>query len=101
MATTTQTPATAREALAAAYPSGHEPVHNYLKEPTGLKSWLLTVDHKRIGIMYLVSVSVAFIASSSALLLSVSRRLTLLSVRWVAREERERYRKWEGGKERW
>ena len=56
-----------------AYPVGHEPVHNYLREPrpaddvTGLarawawvKSWALSVDHKRIGIMYLVAVSVFF-----------------------------------------
>ena len=56
-----------------AYPKGHEPVHNYLREPRpaddvrGLarawawfKLWALTVDHKRIGIMYLVAVSVFF-----------------------------------------
>src|SRR3569832_1614660 len=29
---------------------------NYLTEPAGLKSWLTTVDHKRIGIMYLWSI---------------------------------------------
>src|SRR4051812_21404146 len=35
---------------------------NYLKTTRGLKSWLLTVDHKRIGLMYLASVLVFFIA---------------------------------------
>ena len=33
---------------------------NYLKAGTGVKSWLLTLDHKRIGLMYLVSVIMAF-----------------------------------------
>ena len=28
---------------------------NYLNHPKGLMSWLLTLDHKRIGLMYLVS----------------------------------------------
>ena len=34
---------------------------HYLNHQTGLLSWLLTVDHKRIGLMYLVSVSVFFL----------------------------------------
>ncbi len=34
---------------------------NYLNHAYGLMSWLLTVDHKRIGMMYLVSVSVFFV----------------------------------------
>ncbi|MDX9858579.1 MAG: cytochrome c oxidase subunit I [candidate division Zixibacteria bacterium] len=35
-------------------------VLSYLKEPKGLKSWLLTVDHKRIGIMYLTAIMFFF-----------------------------------------
>ena len=31
----------------------HAAGENYLNSPKGLKSWLTTVDHKRIGIMYL------------------------------------------------
>ena len=31
----------------------HAAGENYLNTPKGLKSWLTTVDHKRIGIMYL------------------------------------------------
>ena len=34
---------------------------NYLSSPRGLKSWLITVDHKRIGLMYLFSVLFAFL----------------------------------------
>ena len=33
---------------------------NYLNHTTGIKSWLLTMDHKRIGIMYLVSILTSF-----------------------------------------
>ena len=29
-------------------------------EKKGLMSWLVTLDHKRIGIMYLISVTIAF-----------------------------------------
>ncbi len=38
-----------------------EPVKkNYLNEKTGLKSWLLTSDHKRIAVMYLIVVTAFF-----------------------------------------
>ncbi len=33
---------------------------NYLNSPRGLKSWLTTVDHKRIGVMYLASILFTF-----------------------------------------
>lgn len=49
---------------------------NYLTARRGIASWLLTVDHKRIGIMYLVSVLAAF-ALGGALALLV--RLELLT----------------------
>ena len=41
---------------------GHRPHDhdNYLTDPKGLWSWLTTVDHKRIGIMYLWAILVAF-----------------------------------------
>lgn len=37
-----------------------EPKVNYLTNGSTLRSWLLTKDHKRIAIMYLISVSVFF-----------------------------------------
>ncbi len=37
------------------------PQPNYLSEPKGLKSWLLTTDHKRIGLMYFAAIMGAFI----------------------------------------
>jgi cytochrome c oxidase subunit 1 len=33
---------------------------NYLTHTRGLKSWLLTLDHKRIGIMYMIGILIAF-----------------------------------------
>jgi len=37
------------------------PAVHYLNADRGVRSWLLTLDHKRIGIMYLVSVLFAFL----------------------------------------
>src|SRR5664279_2775207 len=34
---------------------------NYLTHTRGIASWLFTLDHKRIGIMYLVSVLISFL----------------------------------------
>jgi len=39
---------------------------NYLNWQYGLLSWVLTVDHKRIGLMYLVSVSIFFMFGAIA-----------------------------------
>ena len=33
---------------------------NYLTHSRGIASWIFTLDHKRIGVMYLLSVLVAF-----------------------------------------
>jgi cytochrome c oxidase subunit I len=40
------------DAVAAVIPARH-----YLNESTGIKSWLLTTDHKRIGLLYLFSIT--------------------------------------------
>ncbi len=37
-----------------------EPRVHYLNESYGIKSWLLTKDHKRIGILYLVTITMFF-----------------------------------------
>src|SRR6266536_545031 len=36
------------------------PRRTYLNHQYGIKSWLLTKDHKRIGLLYLVMVTIAF-----------------------------------------
>jgi cytochrome c oxidase subunit 1 len=40
---------------------GHAETTNYLTHSKGFLSWALTLDHKRIGIMYLVGVTVALL----------------------------------------
>jgi cytochrome c oxidase subunit 1 len=53
---------TATSAVGAATGAHPHASHNYINHDKSLKSWLLTLDHKRIGIMYLVTVSLAFLA---------------------------------------
>ena len=55
--------------------TAHDASVNYLNHDRSLKSWLLTKDHKRIGLMYLVSVSLAFLAGG---ILALLVRLELL-----------------------
>ncbi len=44
--------------------SGHtsDDEKNYLEVKKGIGSWLVTLDHKRIGVMYLVAVLISFLA---------------------------------------
>jgi cytochrome c oxidase subunit 1 len=46
-----------------ALPGGphNTPVDNYLTHSHGIRSWLFTLDHKRIGVMYLTAVLFAFL----------------------------------------
>jgi len=41
-------------------PASSEPREDYLNISYRVKSWLLTVDHKRIGILYLIAITVFF-----------------------------------------
>ena len=52
------------------------PRKNYLNETRGFKSWALTLDHKRIGIMYLVGVLTAFLMGG---MFALMVRITLLT----------------------
>ncbi|MCH8276287.1 MAG: cytochrome c oxidase subunit I [Bacteroidetes bacterium] len=56
--------------------SGSSGTVNYLNHDKSIKSWLLTRDHKRIGIMYLVAISLAFLAGG---IMAMLIRLELLS----------------------
>ncbi len=49
---------------------------NYLNDEYGLLSWLLTKDHKRIAIMYLISVTLLFLIGGS---FAVMMRIELLT----------------------
>ncbi|MGH9686559.1 MAG: cytochrome c oxidase subunit I [Candidatus Acidiferrales bacterium] len=43
-----------------------EPQVNYLNARYGIKSWLLTVDHKRIGLLYLGTITCMFVVGGIA-----------------------------------
>jgi len=63
----------------AAHSNAHgelDPNENYLKAGKGVSSWLITLDHKRIGVMYLCAVILAFFLGGMFALLI---RLELLS----------------------
>ncbi len=53
-----------------------EPRSTYINKEYGLLSWLLTLDHKRIGILYLISITVMFFVGG---LFAVLMRLELLT----------------------
>ncbi len=57
-------------------PAGHASEHNYLTHDTSWKSWLFTLDHKRIGLMYLAALAFFF---SIGGLLALTLRLELLA----------------------
>ena len=44
----------------AGYGASALPEPNYLSATKGLMSWLTTLDHKRIGVLYLIGITVAF-----------------------------------------
>jgi len=71
------------------------PAKNYLNETTGLWSWMSTVDHKRIGIMYLGAVCFAFLMGGIfALLVRLSLlnpQHTLFGKHWVTAEMYNRF----------
>src|SRR5580692_6607380 len=52
------------------------PAKNYLNATTGIWSWMSTVDHKRIGVMYLVAVTSAFFIGG---MFALMVRLSLLN----------------------
>jgi len=71
------------------------PVKNYLNETKGIWSWMSTVDHKRIGIMYLCAVCFAFLLGGIfALLVRLSLlnpQHTLFGKHWVTAEMYNRF----------
>src|SRR5690242_6710953 len=57
----------------------HQPEHksdNYLTHGKGIKSWLFSLDHKRIGIMYMIGVLTAFFIGGVFAMLLRSKLLT-------------------------
>ncbi|MEC8321141.1 MAG: cbb3-type cytochrome c oxidase subunit I, partial [Planctomycetota bacterium] len=52
------------------------PVDNYLTFTRGIRSWLVTLDHKRIGVMYLFAVLFSFFVGGVFALLVRTELLT-------------------------
>ena len=55
---------------------GHAEEKNYLNAKPGIWSWLTTLDHKRIGVMYLISILFAFFLGGMLALLVRTELLT-------------------------
>jgi cytochrome c oxidase subunit 1 len=53
-----------------------QPAGNYLTESYGIRSWLLTTDHKRIALLYMISLTLMFFIGG---LMAVLMRLELLT----------------------
>ena len=66
----------AAEAPQAAPPERPKPAVNYLTAGYGWRSWLLTTDHKRIALLYMVSVTLMFFLGGAA---AVMVRLNLVT----------------------
>ncbi|MDA0206541.1 MAG: cytochrome c oxidase subunit I [Acidobacteria bacterium] len=48
------------ETTSSSLPLADKPKPNYLTASYGIKSWLLTLDHKRIGILYIITLTTFF-----------------------------------------
>jgi cytochrome c oxidase subunit 1 len=57
-------------------PGAVSDAEDYLKHERGWKSWIFTLDHKRIGLMYLVSILIAFFLGGVMALLVRTELLT-------------------------
>jgi cytochrome c oxidase subunit 1 len=60
---------------------------NYLTFRRGLLSWLFTLDHKRIGVMYLVAVLASFFAGGVMALLVRTKLLFPGEVAWMTADQ--------------
>lgn len=54
---------------------------NYLTAGYSLRSWLLTTDHKRIALLYLVAITVFFfIGGAAATMIRIELALSLIHI---------------------
>ena len=60
---------------------------NYLTFRRGILSWLFTLDHKRIGVMYLVAVLASFFAGGVMALLVRTKLLFPGEVAWMTADQ--------------
>ncbi len=75
----------ARARLPLALPARRPPFRNYLNDRIGVRSWLLTTDHKRIALLYLVTITFFFFVGGAA---AVLMRLNLITPNgWIVGNE--------------
>ena len=67
----TDTTADSKEVTSEFEPAGD----NYLNHSKGIMSWIFTLDHKRIAIMYMGSISVAMLLGGLFACLRIRTRL--------------------------
>jgi cytochrome c oxidase subunit 1 len=60
---------------------------NYLTHGRGLLSWALTLDHKRIGVMYMVAVLISFFVGGVFALLVRTKLLFPGEVSWMTKDQ--------------
>jgi cytochrome c oxidase subunit I len=63
------------------------PADNYLTHTRGLLSWLLTLDHKRIGVMYMTAVLTSFFVGGVMALLVRTKLLFPGAVEWMSADD--------------
>lgn len=54
------------ESQAAPPPPDDEATRSYLTDPPGWRSWLVTTDHKRIALLYMITVTLFFLVGGAA-----------------------------------
>ena len=47
--------------VTAGHPGTNGRSENYLNASYGIRSWLLSLDHKRIGVLYLIGITIFFV----------------------------------------
>ncbi len=60
---------------------------NYLTHGRGILSWALTLDHKRIGVMYMVAVLISFLVGGVFALLVRTKLLFPGEVSWMTKDQ--------------
>src|SRR5438477_373127 len=72
-------------------PTVPQPRVHYLNVHFGVRSWLLTLDHKRIALLYLISITVMFFVGGAYALMI---RLELLTPGADLASSSDRYNTW-------
>ena len=85
----TETDTLGPDTLDHSHDAAHGDHSNYLKASSGFKSWFFTLDHKRIGVMYLVGIMASFFLGGTFALLVRTELMfpgqTIMNADWYNR----------------